>query len=103
MSGLLARASARGDISIVGPILALSPLFTIVPDAALSGGRPSPLGWIGLGLSRAGTVSLSGGDGQGRLGRLRALFSRRDALDALGAALFLGFPAAAGRCAQTVS
>ncbi|HEX7213754.1 MAG TPA: EamA family transporter, partial [Methylomirabilota bacterium] len=86
MSGLLARASARGDISIVGPILALSPLFTIVPDAALSGGLPSALGWIGLGLSLAGTVSLSGGGGGGRLGRLRALFSRRDALDALGAA-----------------
>lgn len=97
MSGLLARASARGDISIVGPILALSPLFTIVPDAALSGGLPSALGWIGLGLSLAGTVSLSGGGGQGRLGRLRALFSRRDALDALGAAFFLGFLAAVDR------
>ena len=70
MSGLLARASARGDISIVGPILALSPLFTILPDAALSGGLPSALGWLGLGLSLAGTVSLSGGAG-GRLVRLR--------------------------------
>ena len=63
MSGLLARASARGDISIVGPILALSPIFTILPDAALSGGLPSPLGWIGLALSLTGTVSLSGGAG----------------------------------------
>jgi drug/metabolite transporter (DMT)-like permease len=96
MSGLLARASARGDISIVGPILALSPLFTILPDAALSGGLPSALGWIGLGLSLAGTVSLSG-SGVGRFGRLRALFSRGDALDALGAAFFLGFLAAVDR------
>ncbi|HEX9749578.1 MAG TPA: DMT family transporter, partial [Methylomirabilota bacterium] len=63
MSGLLARASARGDISIVGPILALSPIFTILPDAALSGALPSALGWVGLTLSLAGTASLSGGPG----------------------------------------
>jgi len=68
MSGLLARASARGDISIVGPILALSPIFTIVPDAVLSGGLPSALGWIGLAFSLTGTVSLSGqGTGRHRL------------------------------------
>ncbi len=96
MSGLLARASARGDISIVGPILALSPIFTILPDAALSGGLPSALGWIGLALSLTGTVSLSGGAG-GRLGRIRTLFARRDALDALGAAFLLGFLAAVDR------
>ena len=100
MSGLLARASARGDISIVGPILALSPIFTILPDAALSGGWPSPLGWIGLALSLTGTVSLSGGPGAvGLLGRVRVLFARRDALDALGAAFFLGFLAAVDRWA----
>lgn len=96
MSGLLARASARGDISIVGPILALSPLFTILPDAVLSGGLPSALGWIGLGLSLTGTISLSG-SGVGRMGRLRALFARHDALDALGAAFLLGFLAAVDR------
>ena len=39
MSGLLARASARGDISIVGPVFALSPIFTVLPDAAK--GSPS--------------------------------------------------------------
>ncbi len=100
MSGLLARASARGDISIVGPILALSPIFTILPDAALAGGWPSPLGWIGLALSLTGTVSLSGGPGAvGLLGRVRVLFARRDALDALGAAFFLGFLAAVDRWA----
>ena len=100
MSGLLARASARGDISIVGPILALSPIFTILPDAALSGGWPSALGWVGLALSLAGTVSLSGGPGAvGLLGRVRILFARRDALDALGAAFFLGFLAAVDRWA----
>ena len=100
MSGLLARASARGDISIVGPILALSPIFTILPDAALAGGWPSALGWIGLALSLTGTVSLSGGPGPaGLLGRVRVLFARRDALDALGAAFFLGFLAAVDRWA----
>jgi drug/metabolite transporter (DMT)-like permease len=96
MSGLLARASARGDISIVGPILALSPVFTILPDAVLSGGRPSALGWLGLSLSLTGTVSLSGA-GTGRAERIRSLFSRRDTLDALGAAFLLGFLAAVDR------
>jgi hypothetical protein len=57
MNALLARASARGDISVVG------------------------------------TVSLSGGAGR----RLRTLFARRDALDALGAAILLGFVAAVDR------
>jgi drug/metabolite transporter (DMT)-like permease len=100
MSGLLARASARGDISIVGPILALSPIFTILPDALLAGGWPSALGWIGLGLSLSGTTTLSGGPTRaGRLDRLRLLFARRDALDALGAAFLLGFLAAVDRWA----
>jgi drug/metabolite transporter (DMT)-like permease len=100
MSGLLARASARGDISIVGPILALSPIFTILPDAVLSGARPSALGWVGLALSLTGTASLSGGAaGAGRLGRVRLLFARRDARDALGAAFLLGFLAAVDRWA----
>jgi drug/metabolite transporter (DMT)-like permease len=93
MNALLARASARGDISVVGPVFALSPVFTVVPDAVLSGTLPSPLGWLGLALSVAGTVSLSGGAG----GSLRALFARRDALDALVAAVLLGFVAAVDR------
>jgi len=93
MNALLARASARGDISIVGPVFALSPVFTVLPDAVLSGTVPSPLGWLGLALSMTGTVSLSGG----AAGRLRTLFARRDALDALGAAILLGFVAAVDR------
>ena len=92
MNALLARASARGDISVVGPVFALSPVFTVLPDAVLSGTLPSALGWFGLALSVTGTVSLSGG-----AGGLRALFARRDALDALGAAILLGFVAAVDR------
>jgi drug/metabolite transporter (DMT)-like permease len=95
MNGLLARASARGDISVVGPVFALSPIFTVVPDLILSGTLPSPLGWLGLALSVTGTVSLSGGV----TGRLRGLFARRDAIDALGAAILLGFVAAVDRWA----
>lgn len=95
MSALLARASARGDIGIVGPILALSPIFTVLPDALLSGALPSPLGWLGLVLSVAGTTSLSGGDTLAR--RLRALFGRPDAIDALGAAVLLGLVASIDR------
>ena len=61
MSGLLARASARGDISIVGPIFALSPIFTVLPDFVLSGAAPNALGWLGLALAVTGTVTLAGG------------------------------------------
>jgi drug/metabolite transporter (DMT)-like permease len=93
MASLLARASARGDISIVGPVFALSPVFTVLPDAALSGTLPTPLGWLGLGLAVGGTASLSGGTA----GTLRVIFARRDALDALGAAVLLGFLAAVDR------
>jgi drug/metabolite transporter (DMT)-like permease len=97
MAGLLARASARGDISVVGPVFALSPIFTVVPDALLSGTLPSPLGWLGLGLAVAGTVGLSRGATTG--GSLRALFTRPDARDALGAAIFLGGLSAVDRWA----
>jgi drug/metabolite transporter (DMT)-like permease len=95
MSGLIARASARGDISVVGPVYALSPIFTVVPDAILSGTLPTPLGFAGIGLAVAGTVGLSRGAAGG--GTLRGLFRRRDALDALLAAIFLGMLSAVDR------
>ena len=95
MSGLLARASARGDISVVGPVYALSPIFTVVPDAVLSGTLPTPLGAVGVGLAVAGTIGLSRGAATG--GTLRALFRRRDALDALLSAVFLGLLSAVDR------
>lgn len=95
MSGLIARASARGDISVVGPVYALSPIFTVVPDAVLSGTLPTRLGFVGLGLAVAGTVGLSRGAAGG--GTLRGLFRRRDALDALLAAVFLGMLSAVDR------
>jgi len=97
MTTLLARASARGDISVVGPVFALSPIFTVLPDAVLSGTLPTSLGWVGLGLALMGTTSLSRGATTG--GSLRALFGRRDALDALGAAVLLGVLAAVDRWA----
>src|SRR5688572_9427105 len=116
MSFLLTRASARGDISIVGPVFALSPIFTVLPDFVLSGTVPSALGWVGLALAVAGTVSLSGGAaGPLDMGAPQhtgapparrppippflAVFARRDAVDALGAAVFLGFLAAVDRWA----
>jgi drug/metabolite transporter (DMT)-like permease len=95
MTALLARASARGDISIVAPIFALSPVFTVIPDAMLSGTLPTALGWVGLGLSVVGVAQLSGGPGAAR--GLRGLLRRRDALDALGAAILLGMLAAVDR------
>ncbi len=115
MGGLLARASARGDISIVGPIFALSPIFTVLPDFVLSRTVPSPLGWFGLALAVAGTVNLSGGAAVSAhdvtavvrrrtrrwqpIAAMRAIFTRHDARDALGAAVLLGFLAAVDRYA----
>src|SRR5438128_1634261 len=99
MSSLLARASACGDISIVGPVFALSPIFTVIPDAVLSGTLPSPLGWFGIVLAVAGTLSLSGRPDRGRL---CALLGRRDALDALAAAILLGVLSAVDRWAAVV-
>lgn len=91
-SYLLTRASARGDISIVGPVLALTPVFSIVPDWWLTGTLPHGLGWLGVGLAAVGTAGLSATPDR-RLD-LRGLFTRSDALDALGSAFFLGVLAA---------
>ena len=59
----------------------------------LSGTLPSALGWVGLAPSVTGTLSLSGVG----IDKVRALFARRDAIGALGAAIFLGFLAAVDR------
>jgi hypothetical protein len=80
---VLARASARGDISIVGPVFALSPIFTVLPDAALSGTWPSRSAGSGLSLSVLGTFDLGRpGTGWRGLGRsspaaTRSMRSRR--------------------------
>ena len=94
-SYLLTRASSRGDISIVGPVLALAPVFSILPDWWLTDTLPRGVGWIGVGLSVAGTAGLS--RTPTRRMDLRAFFSRGDALDALGSAFFLGVLAAVDR------
>ena len=94
-SYLLTRASARGDISIVGPVLALAPVFSIVPDWWLTSTLPHGIGWVGVGLAVVGTAGLSATPGR-RLD-LRGLFARADALDTLGAAFFLGVLAAIDR------
>lgn len=94
-SYLLTRASGRGDISIVGPVLALAPVFSILPDWWLTGTLPHGLGWVGVGLAAVGTAGLSATPSR-RLD-LRGLFTRSDALDALGSAFFLGVLAAIDR------
>jgi drug/metabolite transporter (DMT)-like permease len=95
MNYLLARASASGDISVVGPVLALSPIFSVAPDWLLTGALPRGLGWIGIAISVVGTVGLS------RMPTRRfdvaRLFARDDALCALGAAVALGLLSAVDR------
>lgn len=99
MAALVARASARGDISVVGPMLALSPVFAIVPDWLASGALPSALGWIGLLLAVGGTASVS--RGESAVGGWRRFLMREDALAALGAAVILGLQSAIDRyCAR---
>jgi drug/metabolite transporter (DMT)-like permease len=88
MSYLLVRATAGGDISIVGPVLATSPVFAIAPDYLMSGALPRGLGWLGIALSVAGTMSLSRNP-HGRFAP-RELLRREDALGALAAAVVLG-------------
>src|SRR4029434_4091559 len=94
------RASARGDISIVGPILALSPIASIAPDWWLTGALPHGLGWVGVGASVLGTLSLSGGETWSF--ELRRLFAREDVLCALGAAASLGVLSAIDRKMTTL-
>src|SRR5688572_29227520 len=95
MSYLLVRASAGGDISIVGPVVALSPIFAIVPDYLFSGTLPRGIGWLGIGLSVVGTATLSR-SASGRLD-LRALVRREDAVCAFAAAVILGVLAGVDR------
>jgi drug/metabolite transporter (DMT)-like permease len=95
MSYLLVRASAGGDISIVGPVLALSPIFAILPDFLFSGTLPHGLGWIGIGLSVIGTATLSR-SASGRLD-VRGLVRREDAVCAFAAAVILGVLAGVDR------
>ena len=100
MNYLIARASARGDISIVGPILALSPIASIAPDWWLTGALPHGLGWVGVGASVLGTLSLSRGETWSF--DLRRLFAREDVLCALGAAASLGVLSAVDRKMTTL-
>jgi drug/metabolite transporter (DMT)-like permease len=88
MSYLLVRATAGGDISIVGPVLATSPVFAILPDYLMSGSLPRGVGWLGIALSVAGTIALSR-TAHGRFAP-RALFRRHDALCTLAASIVLG-------------
>ena len=95
MSYLLVRASAGGDISIVGPVLALSPVFAILPDFLFSGTLPRGLGWLGIGLAVIGTATLSR-SASGRLD-IRGLVRREDAVCAFTAAVLLGVLAGVDR------
>lgn len=88
MSYLLVRASAAGDISIVGPVLATSPVFAIIPDGVLTGTWPRGIGWVGIALSVFGTANLSRQPGR-RFVAWR-LLRRDDALSAFAAAIILG-------------
>jgi drug/metabolite transporter (DMT)-like permease len=95
MNYLLARASAGGDLSILAPLLAIAPLVSILPDWLFTGTLPRGIGWLGVGVTVLGTITLSRGETRGF--DLRRLFTRDDALCALGAAITFGFLAAIDR------
>src|ERR1043166_5100251 len=95
MNYLLARASAGGDLSILAPILAVAPLVSILPDWLFTGTLPRGVGWLGVAVTVLGTIALS--RGETRRFDLRWLFTRDDALCALGAAVAFGFLAAVDR------
>jgi drug/metabolite transporter (DMT)-like permease len=95
MNYLLARASRGGDLSIVAPILAIAPLVSILPDWLFTGTLPRGFGWLGVGVTVIGTMALS--RSERRRFDLRRLFTRDDALCALGAAIVFGFLAAIDR------
>ena len=99
MNYLLARASAAGDLSVVAPVLAVAPLVSILPDWLFTGTLPHGLGWLGVGVTVLGTMTLSRGDA--RRFDLRRLFTREDALCALGAAVTFGFLSAVDRRVTT--
>lgn len=95
MNYLLARASRGGDLSIVAPILAVAPLVSILPDWLFTGTLPRGFGWLGVAVTVIGTMALS--RSERRRFDLRQLFTRDDALCALGAAIVFGFLAAIDR------
>lgn len=96
MNYLLARATAGGgDLSIVAPVLAVAPLVSILPDWLFTSTLPRGIGWLGVGVTVLGTMALS--RGETRRFDFRRLFTRDDALCALGAAVTFGFLAAVDR------
>jgi len=92
---LLARASAAGDLSVLAPLLAIAPLVSILPDWLFTGTLPRGAGWLGVGITVLGTMTLS--RSETRRFDLRRLFTREDALCALGAAVAFGFLSAIDR------
>jgi drug/metabolite transporter (DMT)-like permease len=55
----LNTAIARGDVSLVGPVMTLTPGFVVVIEWLVIGDLPGPLGLLGLGLLLVGGYVLS--------------------------------------------
>lgn len=55
----LTMAIARSEISLVGPVMTLTPGFVVIVEWLLTGDLPGPLGLAGLGLLLAGGYVLS--------------------------------------------
>lgn len=52
-------AIKRSEISVVGPILTLTPAFVIVIEWLLTGALPGPIGFVGIGLLLLGSYILA--------------------------------------------
>lgn len=97
-------AIQRGEISLVGPILTLTPGFVVVIEWLLTGQLPSLPGALGLGLLLLGSYVLSlkpGADGW--LAPIMALFTNPGSVFTLAAALCFAAASTFGRVAIQLS
>lgn len=84
---LLARAVRLNDLSLVAPLLGLTPLFLLFTTPLILGERPTPLGIAGVLLIVAGAWLLKVGDARdGVFGPFRALMREPGARSMLAVA-----------------
>jgi drug/metabolite transporter (DMT)-like permease len=88
---LLYAALARGPVTVAAPVFAGHPALAVVL-LLLRGVQPSPIHWIGMGVTIAGLILLNRDVGrEGRFGALSSGHVRKTALLAFLASLLFSF------------